>query len=437
MATATAQGAQPIVLAYSGGLDTSFLVPWVAEQYQRPVITVTVNVAANAPANVLNTATVSGGGDTNSLNNTASDPTSIGVPQGCALPESAHPYISNFDFTWTCTVAGASSLNITFDSQTSVEIGNDFIFITDGNGNNIAGSPFTGTALAGQMKTVPGSTVRIRLLTNARTNDWGFRVASIAPAGAAPDLAISKTHAGVFAAGQTGAQYSIVVSNAGAGASSGVVTVTENIPTGFTATSMSGSGWTCAQPAGPCVRTDALSSGASYPAITLTGNVAATSPSVIVNVANVTGGGDTNSANNSASDPATVIGSAGADLTITKTHSGEFAQGQIGATYTITVRNAGTGPSSGAVTVTDVLPAGIVATSIAGSGWSCTQPAGPCTRSDALAAGVAYLPITLTVNVASDAPATVVNTAAVSGGGDVNSGNNVATDSANVSGRRR
>ncbi|MGB6451651.1 MAG: argininosuccinate synthase [Steroidobacteraceae bacterium] len=36
-------GAQPIVLAYSGGLDTSFLVPWVAEHHGRPVITVTVN----------------------------------------------------------------------------------------------------------------------------------------------------------------------------------------------------------------------------------------------------------------------------------------------------------------------------------------------------------------------------------------------------------
>jgi len=37
------QGAKPIVLAYSGGLDTSFLVPWVAENYGRPVITVTVD----------------------------------------------------------------------------------------------------------------------------------------------------------------------------------------------------------------------------------------------------------------------------------------------------------------------------------------------------------------------------------------------------------
>ncbi|MDR2214914.1 MAG: argininosuccinate synthase [Nevskiaceae bacterium] len=36
-------GVKPIVLAYSGGLDTSFLVPWVAENTGRPVITVTVD----------------------------------------------------------------------------------------------------------------------------------------------------------------------------------------------------------------------------------------------------------------------------------------------------------------------------------------------------------------------------------------------------------
>jgi argininosuccinate synthase len=41
--SAVRTGAMPIVLAYSGGLDTSFLVPWIAEQHQRPVITVTVD----------------------------------------------------------------------------------------------------------------------------------------------------------------------------------------------------------------------------------------------------------------------------------------------------------------------------------------------------------------------------------------------------------
>ncbi len=33
----------PILLAYSGGLDTSFCVPWLKETYDRPVVTVTVD----------------------------------------------------------------------------------------------------------------------------------------------------------------------------------------------------------------------------------------------------------------------------------------------------------------------------------------------------------------------------------------------------------
>jgi len=36
-------GAEPILLAFSGGLDTSFCVPWLKETYGRPVITVTVD----------------------------------------------------------------------------------------------------------------------------------------------------------------------------------------------------------------------------------------------------------------------------------------------------------------------------------------------------------------------------------------------------------
>jgi argininosuccinate synthase len=36
-------GGEPILLAFSGGLDTSFCVPWLRETYRRPVITVTVD----------------------------------------------------------------------------------------------------------------------------------------------------------------------------------------------------------------------------------------------------------------------------------------------------------------------------------------------------------------------------------------------------------
>jgi argininosuccinate synthase len=43
MTTTHAQGEKPILLAFSGGLDTSFCVPWLAETYRRPVVTLTVN----------------------------------------------------------------------------------------------------------------------------------------------------------------------------------------------------------------------------------------------------------------------------------------------------------------------------------------------------------------------------------------------------------
>ena len=43
MTTTSQQGTLPILLAFSGGLDTSFCVPWLKDTYQRPVITVTVD----------------------------------------------------------------------------------------------------------------------------------------------------------------------------------------------------------------------------------------------------------------------------------------------------------------------------------------------------------------------------------------------------------
>ena len=47
------QHKSPIVLAFSGGLDTSFCVPWLMETYQRPVVTVTVNTGGLAAADAI------------------------------------------------------------------------------------------------------------------------------------------------------------------------------------------------------------------------------------------------------------------------------------------------------------------------------------------------------------------------------------------------
>ena len=109
-------------------------------------------------------------------------------------------------------------------------------------------------------------------------------------------------------------------------------------------------------------------------------------------------------------------------LTIAKTHAGNFTQEQAGATYTITVRNLGIVPTNGTVTMTGTLPSRLTATAMSGTGWSCTLSTTTCTRSDALGAASSYPAITLTVNVASNAPPSVTNIAAVSGGGDPNTG---------------
>ena len=54
------------------------------------------------------------------------------------------------------------------------------------------------------------------------------------------------------------------------------------------------------------------------------------------------------------------------DLTIAKTHIGDFTLGQSGAVYTIVVKNIGTGTTTSAVSVIDDLPFGLTASAIAG-----------------------------------------------------------------------
>jgi uncharacterized repeat protein (TIGR01451 family) len=112
-----------------------------------------------------------------------------------------------------------------------------------------------------------------------------------------PVLTIAKSHAGNFTQGQNGATYSVTVSNtAGAGATNGGLTVTETLPAGLTLVSMAGTGWTCPSGGATCTRSDVLAAGASYPAITVTVNVASTAPSQVTNQVSVAGGGSASAA---------------------------------------------------------------------------------------------------------------------------------------------
>jgi uncharacterized repeat protein (TIGR01451 family) len=116
------------------------------------------------------------------------------------------------------------------------------------------------------------------------------------------------------------------------------------------------------------------------------------------------------------------------ELRVVKSHTGTFTQGQTGAQYSIAVDNSGTAATSGTVSVVDTLPAGLIATGLTGSGWTCIFSNLTCTRSDALATPASFPPITLTATVRSNAPATITNVATLSGGGDVDADNNVSSN---------
>lgn len=298
-----------------------------------------------------------------------------------------------------------------------------------GNGNGTLNAPIS-FAVGNQPEFALTADLNVDGRPDIVTPNWISKNVSVLLGTTCTDLTLSKTHTGNFSQGQTGATYTLTVTNTGGATTRGTVTVTDTLPAGLTATAMSGTGWNCLVGALACNRTDALGGGASYPPITLTVNVSSTAPAQVTNTAVVSGIDDSNPNNSTASDATTI--NQVPDLTITKSHTGNFAQGQSGRTYTITVSNIGGSPTSATVTVTDNLPAGLNATAMSGTGWSCNVGTLTCTRADALAAGGSYPAITLTVTVTTTAPSNVVNSATVSTSGEFNTSNNTANDPTSI-----
>ena len=376
-----------------------------------PAITLTVNVAANAPSMVTNTATVAGGGDVNTANNSATDPTIVALqvvggslnlatgldcsnnliatgetndchwtvapPAGATAPAQT-VYPGNGDWptpwladgpnsTWIAVNASSQgqpaapySFNLTFDLSgydlATVSLSGRWTIDDQGtlslNGNQIAslppGNPWASlhsfAVAAGSPFLNPGLNTLTLTITNSDKEGDGARLeGTLTGVLVAPYLTISKTHTGNFTPGQSGATYTIGVSNVGELPSSGTVTAADTLPTGLTATAMSGSGWDCSNNSFPvvgngsatvnCTRSDALDAGATYPAITLTVNVAGNAPASVTNTAEVEWSGSSNTAN----DPTTIeqpptadsvspTPASGADQTFTlnySTHNGK------------------------------------------------------------------------------------------------------------------
>ena len=367
-----------------------------------PPIVVTVNVASNAPASITNTATVSGGGDAFPANNTTNDVTTINASTGSGnaitlvgwdisgLPGGTGNY-------------GTSPLSPTTNAPNITTVAG----LTRGSGVGTGGSgaahawggnAFTGTDQTSAITANEFATFTVKAQA-------GFRVSF---------ASISRFD---YRRSPTGPANGVLQYQIGAGAFSNV-------------TSLSYS--------------SSSSSGASLSPINLTGfpdlqNVGP-GTNVTFRIVNYGGGASGNwyvfdVANSTAPDlvvQGTVSPTNTPDLVIFKTHTGNFTQGDTGDTYTITVTNSGNAATVGTVSVADVLPAGLTASAISGAGWTTDLGTLTCTRSESLAAGAGYPPITVIVDVATNAAAGLTNTATVSGGGEINAANDTASDPTTV-----
>ena len=98
----------------------------------------------------------------------------------CTQPEqmeSPHDYPDSCTDVWLYTSPGAQKLYVTFDERTCMEDGFDYLYIYDGNGQQIG--KYTGTELAGTTVTVPGDTVKIQINSDGSGSEWGFKVTGI------------------------------------------------------------------------------------------------------------------------------------------------------------------------------------------------------------------------------------------------------------------
>lgn len=120
------------------------------------------------------------------------------------------------------------------------------------------------------------------------------------------------------------------------------------------------------------------------------------------------------------SEQVTQTGPPMAVWTISITNSGTFYYGQANATYTIALSLGGNKSTVGFYTVAADLPQGETFVSMSGSGWSCGGAA--CGRGDTFTPPATLPPITLTVNIAENAPSSLTASASIFAGGAMSEG---------------
>ena len=448
-------------LATSNGQDYTFTHAGpLASGADMDALYVTVYAAASAVGTVTNTATVgSATNDGNESNNVDTDITAI-LPSVDLSVSKAHAGTSfiignTVDFEIQVANGGPNDENgpitvvdtlpagLTYVSHSGTgwsladSEGQDYTFTHAGPLNNGA-TPLslyiTASVDADAYPTaVNTATVSTSLHDPNDTNDIATDTVTVEPL---VDLSISKSHTGNFSVGAAGV-YSIDVANTGSTADPGPIYVADTLPTGFSYTSVAGTGWSLYATSGQTytfVNAGPLATGSSLATLYITVTPASGTIGTFPNTATVSSGAtDSDSSNNTATDPTTVTDNV--DLEIEKSHTGSFTVSANG-TYTIEVSNNSSNAEAGPIYVVDTLPTGLQYVGHSGTGWSLASSSGQdytFTHAGPLAGNSPLDTLEVEVFAQPSALGTVTNSATVFGiSTDINSSNNTDTDSTNV-----
>ncbi|QBB69777.1 DUF11 domain-containing protein [Pseudolysobacter antarcticus] len=354
---------------------------------------------------------------------------------------------------WTCTAAAkATTTTVTCTSSTVIAASGSSIFafpaaVVGANGTAVTNKSAIGGG-GDTSKTTPTATT----VGNCTANNSPAGCALDTDTIVAPFLTLSKTDGtdSVLAGGTT--TYTLTVTNSGAAATTGTITVIDVLPTGMTSATFTANNFTCTYTAGTnsfsCVRTVAIAPGASV-TIPIPVTISATAPGALTNLAKIGGGGDpsktttptvaTTTACPAPVPPATTSfdttsGCAGdidsvkhVNLSLSKDDGVPYIVINGTTTYVFTVTNNGDTASVGTINFRDVLPAPFTwpaALTVGGTNsanWTCVRTSGTvatCTSTVAIPLG-ATSQFSLVANAnAATQNTQYINQSRIGGGGD-------------------
>lgn len=340
-----------------------------------------------------------------SANNSGAAATTGVISITTVLPQGL-TYNGSFGAAWGCTstTLGNGNTQVVCSSNTSIAAsGASSLSLNLTATSTLASATFSAMVLGGGE-------------TNTANNTASKSVTVVA--GPSTDLTFSLLGSSNLTAG-VASSYTALVTNIGAATSSGTISTTVLLPNGFSYSAGSGAGWTVNSTTlgngnVQIVGTTAASIGAgatgafTFLAIPPSAAGSGTFGGVVV------GGGETNTANNTTSFPFTISQSGTISLSTSISGPASVAAGNAGS-YLINVNNTGSAATSGPVTITFTIPAGMSYSSYSGAGWSISsafvngQTVYTAALSGGISAGGSAAGLTVNLQANANAGGTSVN----------------------------